>query len=98
MPAQFEAVLVGGCLRVSGELDASAVPTLHLHLAVADGCVDALDIGDVTFIDSAGLHGLMAIRRRYPTLQVRNATETARRLMDIVGVTELILPPQRCGR
>ncbi|MFE5488949.1 STAS domain-containing protein [Streptomyces virginiae] len=53
-------------LTVSGELDMDAAPHLTEAADVLDlpGQAVALDLSDVTFIDSSGLNALLALRHR----------------------------------
>jgi anti-anti-sigma regulatory factor len=87
----FDTMLLGRCLLVIGELDAFAVPRLHLEVATLEGLIDAIDLGSLTFIDSSGIRALVVVRRRYPTLEMQNPSTMARRLMEIVGVSDVIL-------
>jgi anti-sigma B factor antagonist len=52
-------------VRVAGEIDLSTVPELRRELdaARAEGATVLLDLSDVTFIDSTGLHLLLEASR-----------------------------------
>jgi anti-anti-sigma factor len=52
-------------IRASGELDMNTAPTLSHQLQAArdDGITAVLDLSDVTFIDSTGLHLLLRASR-----------------------------------
>ena len=78
--------------RVAGELDASTSPTLDAafaELPAGSGQV-AVDLGDVTFIDSSGLRVLIALSDRAAakgrTVVVSRASSSVRRLFEITGL------------
>ena len=83
-PAVFECSLVNGdpdavCVRVAGELDIAATP--GLDVAVREALLIArlvvVDLRDVAFIDSAGLHAIVNAAAR--------AREARRRLVVLPG-------------
>jgi anti-anti-sigma regulatory factor len=45
----------------------------------------------VTFIDSSGLHALLTIRREHPEVRLVNPSPLARRVIDLVGLTDELL-------
>lgn len=82
-------------LTISGELDLASAPALDV--AVQDACwagpgsvvVDAVG---VTFVDAAGLRGLLG---EYPPgilsrVRVRNASPPLIRLLEVVGMLHLV--------
>ena len=87
-------------IALRGELDVAAVPDLEGHLSPFEGNgVGAimLDLRELTFIDSTGLHAILRARDRATTdghrLILVGARPTARRLFEITG-TEFLLDDQ----
>jgi anti-sigma B factor antagonist len=83
-------------VRVSGEVDLAIAPELRerLRRAIdADGNGVVLDLGDVTFMDSAGLSVLVDARRQLESthreLRIVRPTPAVRRLLDLAGVDGL---------
>jgi anti-sigma B factor antagonist len=74
-----------------GELDLAAFDDVLHTLAELDGQTILLDLAGVTFIDSTGLHTLMAARRDHAQLSVVNPSGVVVRLLDMTGTSELVL-------
>jgi anti-sigma B factor antagonist len=93
-------------LTVTGEVDSSSAPLLRQHLdTVLDGQVAGItiDLGGVTFLDSAGLCVLAAAHRRSVAQQVRlrvlASSRAVIRPLQITGLwallrVEHVEPPQ----
>jgi anti-anti-sigma factor len=88
----------GACLVValSGELDAAnvaALPTVVGGASNGDAAV-RLDIGDVTFLDSALLRAILQCEAMLAAtgveLKVRRPTVQASRIFEITGLTHLL--------
>lgn len=82
-------------LTVAGELDISAAP--ELIAAVREACGTGFDLlvvdtGGVTFVDAAGLRGLLG--GYHPAVvsavRFRNASPAVVRLLDMVGMLHLV--------
>jgi anti-sigma B factor antagonist len=92
---------VGGAaqLTLAGELDAHTAPFLAEAVdQVGEGTADKIvvDLGDVSFIDSAGLGGLLRVRNAavesgVPFVVV-NRSEVVNRLIELTGLDELLGP------
>jgi anti-sigma B factor antagonist len=85
-------------VKVSGELDAATVETLHtcvegLGPSVSDGIVVA-DLSDLTFIDSTGISGMIAaakgLRERGATFTIVNCQPNVRRTLEITGTLDFL--------
>lgn len=82
-------------LTVSGELDMDTAPDLTQAADVLDlrGQTLALDLSDVTFVDSSGLNALLALRHRVDvaggTLELIGLCEQALHLLDLTGTRSL---------
>ena len=82
---------------VTGEVDLDTAPAVrdevlrHLH----GGATVHLDLGDVTFMDSSGLHVLLATSRRAAEvgadLQLARVSARVQRLLELTG-TDGVLP------
>ena len=80
-------------LTPSGELDVATVPTLEGELdAVADvdpDLVIVVDLTELTFMDSTGLHLLVRLSERFPKrLRVINGSSSVERLLDLSGARD----------
>ena len=87
-------------IALRGELDVETVPDLEGHLAPfeGNGVTDImLDLRELTFIDSTGLHALLRATDRAKTdghrLLLVGARPSARRLFELTG-TEFLLDDQ----
>jgi anti-sigma B factor antagonist len=85
-------------ISVRGDLDDAAIE--EVARAIADAVKDArmemvLDLGDVAFIDSAGLEFIIRagrhVAKRGGTLRVSNPTAQIRRLLAVCGILDLDL-------
>jgi anti-anti-sigma factor len=90
-------------LRLSGELDLYAVPSFQQEwqATLADGCRELyVDLGDLQFIDSAGLAALLILYRealaRNCSLVLVDELGRQERLFALTHL-ESILPLQRTG-
>jgi anti-anti-sigma factor len=100
-PAGFACFWTGGsenaaCLHLTGELDLSTAPELErtLQQAEARASVVVLDLREMTFIDSSGLHVIgkanaHATRAGRRWIVVRGARQLDR-LMSVTGLCELL--------
>jgi anti-anti-sigma factor len=80
-------------LHVAGELDIATAGQLGAALERAVSADPALvvDLGDVTFVDAAGLHVILQVAQRRnggPPLVVLNAPRVAW-LLEVVGLEDL---------
>ena len=82
-----------GRLLVFGELDLSTAPELDRALSAEDADI-VIDLRGVEFIDSSGIHALLDARRARPRLRVENPTPATRRVLDLAGVTQLLIDDQ----
>jgi anti-sigma B factor antagonist len=83
-------------VRVAGELDAASVGRLEgvLDDAIARGAMRIeMDLSRVSFVDSSGLAVLIRTQQRVVArggaLAVEPASEPARRLFEVAGVSDL---------
>lgn len=88
-------------VTVRGELDAATVPQLRASFAelVDEQQVLCLvvDVGGLTFIDSAGVHALVeaseTLRRRGGELALSGVTAGTFKVLDVCGLGSVLLPP-----
>ena len=85
------------CVTAAGEVDSTSAPVLRQHIeALLDGDVRELtiDLGQVTFLDSAGLCVLAAAHRRAArqdvTMRVLASSRAVIRPLQITGLWELL--------
>jgi anti-sigma B factor antagonist len=100
-PLQFklETVVQGprAMLLLAGELDVATVPQLEFALGEAElrGVEEiVVDLERLTFIDSTGLHALVASQRRFnrdgPALLIRRPREEVARTIALVGLDTVL--------
>jgi anti-sigma B factor antagonist len=87
----------GALVRLSGELDIATAPHLEDEL---NGLLDrgvrhvTLDLAELSFMDSKGLHALVRARERLAGRQgdlvVQAPSPNARRILEISGLDRLI--------
>lgn len=84
-------------IAAAGEIDISSAPALEqaIDLALDDGADRiALDLGNVTFMDSTGLRTLITTQRRLNDpgdLAVVVGAGPVRRLLEIAGVADMLV-------
>jgi len=82
-------------LRPCGELDLATAPALEQQLLDVEeqACSLTIDLSGLTFIDSTGLHALVAARRRAleggRTLRLIRGALTVQRLFEMTGTEPL---------
>ena len=87
---------------VTGEVDLDTAPTVRDEMLrhLEDGAVIHLDLGDVTFMDSSGLHVLLATNRRASLvgaqLRLGRVSDRVQRLLELTG-TEAVLQQGQLG-
>ena len=90
-------------VSLSGEADLAVRDELTevLLAAVTSAPVVVVDLGDLTFIDSSGIHGLLtayhATQRDGTRMYAVNATGLVADLLDVTGLAELLQPPSPDG-
>ena len=84
-------------LHLAGELDCATAP--RLRTAIDDLCdrpaaTLVLDLAKLTFIDSSGLHEIVAALERQREaggqLVLRGPSPSTRRILDIVGLSQIV--------
>jgi anti-anti-sigma factor len=76
-------------VRVAGEVDMHTAPRIEDAVMKLVDPVQ-LDLGDVTFMDSTGLHMLLKLRRVRPELRVVAVSPRVERVLDLTGMRFLI--------
>lgn len=83
-------------VRLAGELDTFAAPSVRDAVAPVVGSAGAvLDLSEVTFVDSAGLHALFGIGRSareagIPIALVLPAESAVRRVIELVQLADVV--------
>jgi anti-sigma B factor antagonist len=79
-------------LTPTGELDIASVPILEAEFAavsIGPDSVVVLDLTELTFMDSTGLHLLLRLSERLPRqLRVINGSPSVERLLDLSGARD----------
>jgi anti-sigma B factor antagonist len=87
----------GVCVAVAGEVDIDTAPRLRLALAAAlqEASQVVVDLGAVTFLDSAGLSTLIATHQRAEatgvSLRLQRVPPMVLRLLALTGMDSLLL-------
>jgi anti-sigma B factor antagonist len=84
-------------IRLRGALDVAAAPVLS---SCAESAVDAgvgdvvLDVADLAFLDSSGLHTMICIHRRLASsgrhLRIEGAHGPVRRVLEVSGIDRVL--------
>src|SRR5690242_12987127 len=80
----------GAGFRLVGELDTDSVPQLQMALRAAKGHV-VLDLAELSFIDSAGMHALVRYARGLNgdgPLVLKNMPAQVRRVFEIMNLDQ----------
>ena len=85
----FNIEILHRCVRVSGELDLRTAPLMvDAVMALRDPV--SVDLSDVTFIDSQGLHALLTLWNARPNLRIVAISERVARLLAITDTTFIL--------
>jgi anti-anti-sigma factor len=87
--------LIDGVIVISGELDLEASKFVIDAAAQLAGPMSPhlrLDLSEVTFLDSAGLHALLRLRQTR-SVEIVAVSPRVERVLDITGTRLLILGP-----
>lgn len=92
-------------LYLAGEIDMATAPVFRdaaLGAIVEHGPSLTIDLGAVTFMDSTGLHVLVATYRRVHvhggTFALRNIPEIVWKLLRVTGLDEVLAPDPATGQ
>lgn len=80
-------------LHVSGELDLATAPGLSAAArdAIANGAGEIVfDLAGLEFMDSSGLRVLLEVANQVERVRVRNASNSARRVIESTGVDSVL--------
>jgi anti-sigma B factor antagonist len=80
-------------VRVAGEIDLATAPGLRAALDQAASAAPLevwVDLSDVGFMDSTGIHTLLDLRNRIPRLAVICAEGSVRRTFELAGVDRVL--------
>jgi anti-anti-sigma factor len=81
-------------IRLSGELDMVSVESVRSVIEGAlPGQGDRLvfEISGLDFMDSSGIALLISMTRKVKTVEVRNPTAIVRRIIELTGLTDILL-------
>ena len=76
-------------VKVSGELDLLTAPSMID--AVLKAATSALDLSEVTFMDSTGVHALLLLRESRAALRITAVSQQVQRLLDITNTSDDVL-------
>jgi anti-anti-sigma factor len=87
--------LSGSRLILSGDLDLSSASSLLDVLGPFNGHEVVLDLRDLAFIDACGMRALEQARVEHPGLRIENASDRHRRLFQLGGLLDVLVPEDR---
>lgn len=73
-------------VRVAGEVDMATADLMYKAATPEGAHALTLDLSDVTFFDSAGIHSLIRLTSRYPDAMTVLPSHQVRRVLDIAGL------------
>ena len=85
-------------VMVFGELDTFGAAKLREHLielGIVAGTAIDLDLSEVTFIDSGGLHALTYLRQSFVMLRVVAMSTRVEQLLALTGLTDIVFGADR---
>lgn len=77
------------CVKVSGEVDSLTAP--ELLDAVLTSALCELDLSEVSFMDSSGLHVLIQLRAERDGFRIGGISRVVQRLLDMTAMSEYLL-------
>jgi anti-anti-sigma factor len=84
-------------LTAAGEIDGASAPILaaQLHNAIDAGAgLIVVDLGDVTFMDSSGVHALVTAHQSAPErLRLGTVHPAVQRVLEITALLDVFFPP-----
>ena len=83
--------LTDGVVTIAGEIDLSSAPALRKSLESSQSASARFDLSRVTFIDSTGIHLLIALRREFGPLQIVAESPSVERLLDLTGIRPFLV-------
>ena len=81
-------------IRLSGELDMVSVESVRsvIEAALADQRERLVfEVSGLEFMDSSGIALLISMARKLKAVEVRNPTVIVRRIIELTGLTEILL-------
>ena len=76
-------------VKVTGELDVLTAPLVIE--AVVKAMTVELDLSEVTFVDSSGVHALIQLRNRRSELQIVAISPPVKRVLEMTGIAQALL-------
>jgi anti-anti-sigma factor len=76
-------------VKVTGELDVLTAPLVIE--AVVKAMTVEVDLSEVTFVDSTGVHALIQLRNRRSQLRIVAISPPVKRVLEVTGVAEALL-------
>ena len=89
-PTAFTVDVSESSVKISGEIDLLTAPTMID--AVLKSSFAELDLSEVTFMGSTGLHALLVLRQQRAALRIVAVSPAVQRLLAITDMTELLQP------
>jgi anti-sigma B factor antagonist len=78
-------------VRISGEVDISNIDHVHRSVDPVTGLGAqqvVFDLSELSFIDSSGLALLLSVAEKVPSVLLRNASRSVRRVIEVTGLEQ----------
>jgi anti-anti-sigma regulatory factor len=87
---ELRIVVAGEQAALVGELDGTQRSRLLAAFAHVRGDAMTVDLGGLTFVDSAGLRALIDLRAEHPRLQLAEPSKATQRIVRVVRPDEFL--------
>ena len=88
-PTLFTVSVTDSCVKVSGEVD--TLTAAELLSTVLRSSLCEIDLSDVSFMDSSGLHVLIQLRAECEGFRIVGTSRVVQRLIDLSATSEYLL-------
>jgi anti-sigma B factor antagonist len=92
-PIAFTVDVSESRVKISGEIDLLTAPSMIE--AVLKTTTAELDLSEVTFMDSTGVHALLLLREARAALRITAVSQQVQHLLNITNTTDAVLTEVR---
>ena len=92
-PIAFAVNVSQSRVKISGEIDSLTAPSMIE--SVLKSTAAELDLSEVTFMDSTGVHALLLLRESRAALRIIAVSPQVQHLLDITNTTDHVLTESR---
>ena len=92
-PIAFTVDVSESRVKISGEIDLLTAPSM-IEAELKSGTAE-LDLSEVTFMDSTGVHALLLLRESRAALRITAVSQQVQHLLNITNTTDAVLTESR---